>query len=73
MGKHINWGNDPLGPCGLVAINKCGHWWAYRFTLTPERMHDLAEFNLGVTCSFCLADWQAVARAHARGTATRVN
>jgi hypothetical protein len=73
VGKHITWGNDPLGPCGLVAINKCGHWWAYRFTLSRERMYDLTEFNLGVACGFCVAACQAATRVQARGTATRVN
>ena len=71
---HI--GSDAMGlitTTGLVTIRRCGHWWAYRFDMSRDQMHGLAEFNLGVTCSLCISDWQAVARAHARGTATRVN
>jgi hypothetical protein len=51
----------------------CGHWWVYQVRVSVEQMHDLAEFNLGLACSFCLADWQASTRAQARGTATRLN
>ena len=73
MGKRITWGNEPLEPCGVVAFTRCGHWWVYPTRATIEQMHDVAAFNLGLACSFCMADWQAASRVHARGTATRVN
>jgi len=51
----------------------CGHWWVYPVHATVEQMHDLAGFNRGLACSFCLADWQAATRPQSRGTAARVN
>ena len=47
--------------------------WLYRVRLDAEQMHDLARFNLGIACSFCLAAWQDATRARACGTALRVN
>lgn len=73
MAHHINSGNDPLDSAGLVAFTPCGHWWVYPTRATPEQMHDLAWFNLGIACSFCLAAWQTAISARANGTATRVN
>jgi hypothetical protein len=82
MEHHITSGNEPLDEAGLVAFTRCGHWWAYpihaiaeqmRDLATAEQMHDLARFNLGIVCSFCLADFQAATRAQAWATATRVN
>jgi hypothetical protein len=66
-------GNEPLEGAGLVAFTACGHWWVYPTRATPQQMHDLARFNLGIACNFCLAEWQAATRAQARVTATRIN
>ncbi len=73
MGTHITWGNDPLEPSGLVTLMRCGHWWVYPVHADPEQMHELAQFNLGLACSFCLAEWQAATSTQASGTAMRVN
>ena len=73
MAAYTTWGNAPLGPAGLVTFMSCGHWWTYPAGGSMEQMHALAGFSLGLACSFCIADWQTVARIHARGTATRVN
>jgi hypothetical protein len=70
---HITGGNEPLEGAGLVAFTPCGHWWVYPTHATPEQMHDLARFNLGIACSFCLAEWQASTRAYEPGTAMRIN
>jgi hypothetical protein len=67
------YGNDPLDSAGLVAFTPCGHWWVYPVRVTIEQMHDLARFNLGIACSFCLADWQAATHARSRPTVSRVN
>ena len=59
---------------GLVALTPCGHWWMYpTASATAAQMHDLARFNLGVVCSFCLAAYHDATNAKACGTATRVN
>ena len=59
---------------GLVAFGPCGHWWAYPVvSATPEQLHDLARFNLGGACSFCLAASHDALNPRACGTATRVN
>jgi hypothetical protein len=59
---------------GLIALPTCGHWWVYPSTrMTAEQMHDLARFNAGVVCSFCLTTRENATLAGVRGTATRVN
>jgi hypothetical protein len=73
MGWQITSGNDPLGAAGLVALLSCGHWWVYQVNATPEQMHELARFNPGIVCSFCLAGWHAATNARVPGTASRVN
>jgi hypothetical protein len=73
MEPYANVGAVPLDDAGLVAFTPCGHWWVYPVHASPEQMHDLARFNLGIACSFCLAEWQAATRPQARGTATRIN
>lgn len=73
MERYLTNGNEPLGPAGLVAFMECGHWWVYPFRMSSERMHDLARFNAGILCSFCLAELQAMTRPQARGTTLRVN
>ena len=56
MGERSGWGDDPLGPHGLVPIKRCGHWRPYRYRVTPERMNELAELHLGMACSWCTVD-----------------
>ena len=73
MGRHVTPGSDPLGAAGLVVLLSCGHWWVYRINATPEEMHDVARFNLGIVCSFCLADWHTATKARAPETTARVN
>ncbi len=73
MVEHRTVGNARLGSTGLIAVMACGHWWVYDVRATPEQMHDLARFNRGLACSFCLADWQAATKAQAHATATRLN
>ena len=73
MGHLTTGGNEPLGPAGLVALTPCGHWWVYPVRADAEQMHDLARFNLGIACSFCLADWQRAREPRACGIAQRVN
>lgn len=58
---------------GVVAVTPCGHWWVYPVRASAEQMHDLARFNLGVACSFCLAAWHDATHVRAGGTVTRVN
>jgi hypothetical protein len=59
---------------GLVALTPCGHWWMYpAASATATQMHDLARFNLGIACSFCLAAYHDATHPRACGTATRVN
>jgi hypothetical protein len=70
---RITVGNEPLDETGLVAFTACGHWWVYPVRADPEPMHELARFNLGIACSFCLAEWQAATRAYEPGTAMRIN
>ncbi len=62
-----------LGGAGLVAVSKCGHWWAYPFRMTREQMHDVARFNRMTACPFCFAEWQARVNAQARPPARRAN
>jgi len=73
MEPYANVGIVPLDDAGLVAFTPCGHWWVYPVHASPEQMHDLARFNLGIACSFCLAERQAATQPQARGTATRIN
>ena len=73
MEQPIHAGAQPLGGAGLVAFTPCGHWWVYPCHASPAQMHDLARFNLGIACGFCLADWQRATNARACGTAWRVN
>jgi len=35
-------------------------------------MHKLANFNLGIACSFCLREWHAATHAQAHRAAGRV-
>jgi hypothetical protein len=73
MERYSHAGVVPLDDAALVAFTPCGHWWVYPVHASPEQMHDLARFNLGLACSFCLAEWQDATHARACGTATRVN
>jgi len=73
MERYSHAGVVPLDDAALVAFTPCGHWWVYPVHASPEQMHDLARFNLGLACSFCLAEWQDATPARACGTATRVN
>jgi hypothetical protein len=66
-------GNDSLEGAGLVVFTRCGHWWVYPVRRSPEQMHQLAQFNLGIACSFCHAARQDTTHARPRGTATRQN
>ena len=66
-------GSQPLGRAGLVAFTRCGHWWVFPVHADAEQMHELARFNLGLACSFCLADWQHANSARAGGTTWRLN
>jgi hypothetical protein len=63
----------PLEDAGLVAITRCGHWWVYPVHADPEQMHELARFNLGIACGFCLAAWHAAIRDRTPGMAARIN
>ena len=66
-------GAELLNEAGLVAFTRCGHWWVYPVHASPEQLHELARFNLGLVCSFCLATWQAATCARVPGTVSRVN
>jgi len=66
-------GSQPLDEAGLVAFTRCGHWWVYPCHPTAAQMHDLARFNLGIACSFCLAKLQAAQLARIPGTTWRLN
>ena len=66
-------GSTPLEGAGLVAFMPCGHWWVYPVRASAAQLHDLARFNLGIACGFCLAAWQDATHARACGTANRVN
>lgn len=66
-------GSQPLGDAGLVAFTLCGHWWVYPVRADAAQMHDLARFNLGIACSFCLVAWLDATHAKACGTDLRVN
>ena len=66
-------GLQPLSDTGLVAFPQCGHWWVYPTRPDVEQMHELARFNLGIACSFCLADLHAAMHAWARGMLARKN
>jgi len=70
---HITYGSEPLEEAGLVAFTACGHWWVYPCHATPVQMHDLARFNLGIACSFCLASRLDATHARAARTTQRVN
>ena len=70
---RITGGNEPLERAGLIAFTPCGHWWVYSVHTTAEQMHDLARFNLGIACSFCLVAWQDTTNVRVSGTPTRVN
>ncbi len=73
MDHRITGGNEPLEGAGLVAFTPCGHWWVYPVHGSAEQLHELARFNLGIACSFCLAAWQAATQARTPGTVSRVN
>jgi hypothetical protein len=73
MGNQTTYGNEPLGPAGLGAIPPCGHWWIYPDADTADRMHEVARFNVGFACTFCLGEWRAAIEPHARPAGTRVN
>jgi hypothetical protein len=73
MAHPIHAGAQSLDDAGLVAFPPCGHWWVYPVHASVAQMHELARFNLGIACSFCLAAWQDATHARACGTPTRVN
>ena len=66
-------GSERLGDAGLVAFTPCGHWWVYPIRADAAQLHRLARFNLGLACSFCLADWQRASNACESGTTRRLN
>jgi hypothetical protein len=68
---HI--GAQRLDTSGLVTFPRCGHWWIYPVRAAPAQMHELARFNLGVACSFCLTALEDAAGARVCGTGWRVN
>jgi hypothetical protein len=72
MERAFTPGSEPLD-AAVVAFTHCGHWRVYPVRADPELMHELARFNLGIACSFCLAEWQAATRVPAGGTATSLN
>jgi hypothetical protein len=73
MGRCSHVAAVPLDDADLVAFTPCGHWWMYPVCADPGPIHDLARFNLGIVCSFCLAEWHAATHAQARRTAARVH
>ncbi len=73
MARYSHAGGVPLDHAGLVAFTPCGHWWVYPVRAGPEQLHELARFNLGIACGFCLAAWQAAVQTRRPGTAARVN
>jgi hypothetical protein len=73
MARPIHAGAQPLDDAGLVAFTPCGHWWVYPIHANAAQMHEVARFNLGIACSFCLAGWLDATHPRASGTAWRVN
>jgi hypothetical protein len=73
MEHPIHAGAQPLDAAGLVAFTRCGHWWVYPVHVTAEQLHEVARFNLGIACSFCLAAGLDATRVRASGTTRRVN
>ena len=73
MGHRVTSGNEPLEGTGLAVFTACGHWWVYPVRATAEQMHEVARFNLGIACSFCLAAWSDATHVRACGTPTRIN
>jgi hypothetical protein len=73
MERYRHAGVVPLDDAALVAFMPCGHWWVYPVHASPEQMHDLARFNLGLACSFCLAEWRSATHVPSRGTVGRIN
>ena len=73
MERPIHAGAQNLDDAGLVAFTPCGHWWVYPTRADVEQMHELARFNLGIACSFCLASWQDATHARRGGTLLRLN
>jgi hypothetical protein len=71
--RRITCGNEHLSRSGLVAFTRCGHWWVYDVGGTVDQLHDLARFNLGIACSFCVGELYAATHVAARGTDGRVN
>lgn len=73
MERPIHAGAQNMDDAGLVAFTPCGHWWIYPTRADVEQMHELARFNLGIACSFCLASRLDATHARAAGTTQRVN
>jgi hypothetical protein len=73
MEPVLNPGAQRLEDAGLVAFTPCGHWWVYPEPATAEQMHEVARFNLGITCGFCRAAWHDATHPRACGTVWRVN
>jgi hypothetical protein len=73
MAHPIHAGAQSLDDAGLVAFTRCGHWWVYPVHAAAAQLHDVARFNLGIACSFCLAAWLDATRVRASGTTRRVN
>ena len=73
MARPIHAGAQSLDDAGLVAFPSCGHWWVYPVHATVEQLHDVARFNLGLACSFCLAAWLDATHVRAGGTLRRLN
>jgi hypothetical protein len=73
MARPIRACAQPLEDAGLVTFTPCGHWWVYPVHATAEQLHDVARFNQGLACSFCLTAWLDATHVRASGTARRVN
>jgi hypothetical protein len=73
MERNANTRLSRLDQTGLVAFPACGHWWTYAVRATPEQMHAIARFNLGVMCRLCYEERRTSSPLLGAGTATRVN
>lgn len=73
MKRPLLAGAEPLDDAGLIALTPCGHWWVYPCHASIQQMHDLARFNLGIACTFCLAEWEHASSLRPESTALRVN
>lgn len=73
MERPTHAGAQTLDDAGFVAFTSCGHWWVCSTRADVVQMHELARFNLGIACSFCLASWLDATHVRVAGTTRRVN